>query len=68
MKMKAIVLEVRNGVAAVLREDGVIVKTRQKCAVGDTIDVTFMRNERGEYTEHTVSVTLGEKPEGVRTK
>ena len=37
-------------------------------AVGDTIDVTFMRNERGEYTEHTVSVTLGEKPEGVRTK
>lgn len=38
-KMKAIVLEVRNGVAAVLREDGVIEKTRQKCAVGDTIEI-----------------------------
>ena len=37
--MKAIVLEVRNGVAAVLREDGVIVKTRQKCAVGDTSEI-----------------------------
>ncbi len=35
-------------------------------AVGDTIEVTFMRNEGGEYTEHTVEVTLVEKPEGVR--
>ena len=31
-------------------------------AVGDDIDVTFMRNEEGEYVEHTVTVTLGEKP------
>ena len=31
-------------------------------AVGDEIDVTFMRNEDGEYVEHTLTVTLGEKP------
>lgn len=37
-------------------------------AVGDTVDITFMRSEEGEYVEHTVAVTLGEKPEGVRTK
>ena len=37
--MKGIVLEIRNGTAAVLREDGEIVKTRQKCAVGDTIEL-----------------------------
>lgn len=33
-------------------------------AVGDTVEITYMRNEDGEYTEHTVNVTLGEKPEG----
>lgn len=37
--MKAIVLEIRGGVAAVLREDGSIVKTRQKCAVGERIEL-----------------------------
>ena len=37
-------------------------------AVGDTVEVTYMRNEGGQYTEHTVTVTLGDKPEGVRTK
>ena len=37
-------------------------------AVGDTVDITFMRSEEGEYVEHTVAVTLGDKPEGVRTK
>ena len=31
-------------------------------AVGDEVEVTFMRNEDGEYVEHTVTVTLGEKP------
>ena len=31
-------------------------------AVGDKIEVTFMRNEDGEYVEHTLTVTLGEKP------
>ena len=38
--MKGIVLEIRNRTAAVLREDGVIVKTWQKCAVGDTIELS----------------------------
>ncbi len=37
--MKAVVLEVKNKTAAVLREDGVIVTTRQKCAVGETIEL-----------------------------
>ena len=37
-------------------------------AVGDEVEVTFMRNEAGEYTEHTVTVTLGDKPQGVKTK
>ncbi len=31
-------------------------------AIGDEVEVTFLRNEDGEYTEHTVNVTLGEKP------
>lgn len=37
--MKAIVLEIKDGEAAVLREDGIVVTTRQKCRVGDTIEV-----------------------------
>ena len=37
--MKAIVLEIKNGEAAVLREDGIVVTTRQTCRVGDTIEV-----------------------------
>ena len=37
--MKAVVLEVRGEEAALLREDGVIVKIRQKCQVGDTIEL-----------------------------
>jgi len=35
--MKAIVLEIKDGVAAVLKEDGTVATTKQKCAVGDTI-------------------------------
>ena len=31
-------------------------------AVGDEVDITFLRNEDGEYVEHTVTVTLGSKP------
>ncbi len=37
--MKAVVLEKRNGLAAVLREDGVIEKVHISCEVGDTIDL-----------------------------
>jgi len=31
-------------------------------AVGDEVEVTFLRNEDGEYVEHTVDLILGEKP------
>ena len=37
--MKGVVLEIRDGVAAVLREDGVVVKSLQHCSVGDTVEV-----------------------------
>ena len=37
--MKAVVLEIKNGVAAVLTADGEVVKTRQKCSVGETIEL-----------------------------
>ena len=38
--MKALVLEKRNGLAAVLREDGVYVTTAQPCEVGETIELS----------------------------
>jgi hypothetical protein len=37
--MRAVILEIRDGVAAALREDGVVVQTRQACQVGDTIEL-----------------------------
>ncbi len=37
--MKAVVLEVRDGVAAVLREDGAVEKLRRDCRVGETIEI-----------------------------
>lgn len=37
--MKAVVLEVRDGYAAVLREDGTVEKLRRQCAVGETIEL-----------------------------
>ena len=37
--MKAVVLEVKNGYAAVLLEDGTVVKVRRDCKVGDRIEV-----------------------------
>ncbi len=38
--MKALVLEKRDGLAAVLREDGVYVTTAQPCEVGETIELS----------------------------
>lgn len=32
-------------------------------AIGDVVEVTFVREEDGEYVEHTVNVTLGTRPE-----
>ncbi|MBP5554664.1 MAG: trypsin-like peptidase domain-containing protein [Lachnospiraceae bacterium] len=39
-----------------------LMKLMKYYAIGDNVDITFMRNEGGEYVEHTVTVTLGEKP------
>ncbi|MCR5369399.1 MAG: hypothetical protein K6E83_01660 [Clostridium sp.] len=44
--MKAVVLEIRDGEAAVLREDGVVVRVRQKCEVGDTIEVAAEKERK----------------------
>ena len=33
-------------------------------AVGDEVEITYMRSNDGEYKEHTTTVTLGEKPKG----
>ena len=38
--MKGLVVEIRDGHAAVLREDGVMVTTRRNCQVGDTIELS----------------------------
>ena len=38
--MKAIILEVKDGYAAALREDGLVVKTRQLAAVGETVELS----------------------------
>ncbi|MCR4797887.1 MAG: hypothetical protein K5853_05495 [Lachnospiraceae bacterium] len=37
--MKAVVLEIKDGVAAVLREDSIVVKYTGPCEVGDTVEV-----------------------------
>ena len=37
--MKGIVLEIKKGYAAVLTDDGSVVKIRRKCSVGDTIEI-----------------------------
>ena len=42
--MKAVVLEIRNGTAAVLREDGIVEKLRRTCEVGQTIELKGSRN------------------------
>jgi len=48
--MKALVLEIKNGKAAVLREDGIVVTVSQPCEVGETIELserTVVRTGRG---------------------
>lgn len=42
--MKAVVLETRDGYAAVLREDGTVEKIRRDCRVGETIELTEKAN------------------------
>ena len=49
--MKAVVLEIRNGFAAALRDDRVVVKIRRKCSVGDVIEINEKEGStsRGRY-------------------
>lgn len=35
----------------------------QYYATGDTVEVTIMRQEKGEYVEHKLQVTLGKRPD-----
>lgn len=37
--------------------------TLQYYAAGETIEITVMRPERGEYVEYTIEITLGSRPE-----
>ncbi|MBQ6206631.1 MAG: hypothetical protein IJK52_06080, partial [Oscillospiraceae bacterium] len=43
--MKGLVMEVRDGFAAVFREDGAVVKVRQSCQVGETIELPDLPRE-----------------------
>ena len=48
--MKALVLEIKDGKAAVLREDGEVVLTDVPCSVGETIEVSAGAEERVSRT------------------
>ncbi len=60
--MKAIILEVKNGYAAVLREDGVVVKVRQTGEVGSAIEihekVTAFPARRARFLRTAVAAVL----------
>ncbi len=53
-------MEVRDGVAAVFREDGAVVKLRQSCRVGDTVDLPELPQESARNAWQKVSA-LGAK-------
>ncbi len=38
--MKAVVLEIKNGMAAVMKEDGTVEKVKRECEVGDVIEIS----------------------------
>lgn len=44
--MKGVVLEIRDGRAAVLMEDGSVITTEQKCSVGQTIEIDLRREHK----------------------
>ena len=48
--MKALVLEIKDGKAAVLREDGEVVLTDVPCSVGETIEISAGAEERVSRT------------------
>ena len=45
--MKALVLEIKNGVAAVLKEDGTVERVRRSCKVGETIELPSAKGRGG---------------------
>ena len=57
--MKAVVLEVRDGVAAVLREDGRIEKISRTCNVGETIEISEAASVVKPRNKKTVKVVIG---------
>ena len=48
-------MEIRDGVAAVFREDGAVVKVRQSCRVGDTVDLPELPQESARNAWQKVS-------------
>ncbi len=60
--MKALVLEKRGDLAAVLREDGVYTTTKQPCEVGETIELTAeivaFPHRRKQWTRIAVAAVL----------
>ncbi|MCR4902939.1 MAG: hypothetical protein K6A23_08775 [Butyrivibrio sp.] len=57
--MKAVVLEIRNGKAAVLTEKGEVITVRQKCSVGDTIQIRSINMTRiVKYTIPAVAAMI----------
>ncbi|MBQ7682593.1 MAG: hypothetical protein IJT31_10355, partial [Oscillibacter sp.] len=57
--MKGLVMEVRDGLAAVFREDGAVVKIRQSCQVGDTIELPDLPQESARNAWQSFSAGVG---------
>ncbi len=55
--MKAVILEKRNGRAAVLKEDGTIVKVRTSLSVGETMELSE-RSSRPLFTRHMLAAAM----------
>ena len=51
--MKAVVLEIKNGYAAVLKEDGTVIKIRRECEVGETIILSGKEENPGKPMRFT---------------
>ena len=56
--MRAVVLEIRNGKAAVLREDGTVLKIRGRYAVGETIELKGFSWSMMHFKKLTVTFVL----------
>ena len=58
--MKAIVMEVKDGYAAVLREDGVFEKIKRDCSVGETIELEAAGLKAPGATASAVTASSGQ--------